>query len=162
MNFARLTPLAALVGLAALYAAPAGATPYYLFDGDSQNAVEIDGGAVVNAFQTYSLGYPVAITNSIWLGQRDNQGAVQYNLDGTPTGLTATGGNVISQILDGTTDGTHNYGVTCCTSQNLVTVANGDWTNQQTLFTISDNAGGIAYDSASGSLFVSTFSGSIV
>ena len=162
MKFLTWKPLVVVAGLAALYAAPAAATPYYLFDGDSQRAVEIDGGVVVNAFSTFGLGYPVAITNSIWLGERDNQGAVQYNLNGTATGVTAAGGDYISQLLDGTTDGTHNYGVTCCAGQNVVTIANGDWTGQQALFNIGDDASGITYNSASNSLYVTNYSGQLV
>src|SRR5947209_16935626 len=100
-------PMLLLAG-ASISASAASATPYYLFDGDSSRAVEIDNGAVVAGFSTFSSGYPPAITNSIWLGGRDNTGAQQYTLNGVPTGNTSVGGPVISQILDGTTSGVHN------------------------------------------------------
>ena len=147
--------------LAGAMAVPAQAASYYLFDGDGTRAVEIANGAVVNSFTTFSLAYPVAITGTIWVGGRDNGGSTEYTLAGTPTGNTAAGGPVITQLLDGTTDGSRNYGVTCCSAQSIVTVANADWSNQQTLFNLGDNGSGIAFDTASGSLFVSGFGGTI-
>jgi PEP-CTERM motif len=137
-------------------------TPYYLFDGDSSHAVEILNGSVVNAFNTFSLGYPVAITNTIWLGNRDNTGGAQYTLGGVATGATSAGGTFISQILDGTTNGVNNFGVTCCAATNIVTIANANWSNQQRLFALSGagagGAEGITFDTANNHLFVSTFS----
>ena len=150
------------LAVAGAVAAPVQAASYYLFDGDSQRAVEISNGAVVNSFNTFEPGYPVAITSTIWLGHRDNQGATEYTLAGTPTGNTSAGGPTITQILDGTTDGTNNYGVTCCEAQNIVTIANADWSNQQTLFNLNTSGNGIAFDTSSNSLFVSFFSGEVV
>lgn len=150
---------AALVGsFAAGSAVAAGnSTPYYIFDGDRQTGYEILNANLVNTFSTFSIGYPVAITNTIWLGDRDNQGAKEYNLNGTATGNTSAGGTFISQLLDGTTDGKGtNFGATCCAGQNVVTSANADWSNQQTLFNIPVEASGIAYDSKNGHLFIST------
>jgi len=139
-------------------------TPYYIFDGDSQTGYEILNANLVNSFTTFSIGYPVAITNTIWLGDRDNGGAREYNLNGTATGNTSAGGARISQLLDGTTDGKGtNYGATCCASQNVVTSANADWSNQAGLFNIGVEAAGIAYDTKSGHLFVSTLrSGGVI
>lgn len=150
---------AALVGsFAAGSAVAAGnSTPYYIFNGDGQTGYEILNGNVVNTFSTFGIGYPVAITNTIWLGDRDNGGAKEYNLNGTATGNTSAGGARISQLLDGTTDGKGtNYGATCCASQNVVTSANADWSNQQVLFNIPVEAAGIAYDSKNGHLYIST------
>ncbi|WP_426168547.1 PEPxxWA-CTERM sorting domain-containing protein [Sandarakinorhabdus sp. DWP1-3-1] len=141
--------------------APAQAASYYLFDGDSSAAVEISGGTVVNSFSTFGLAYPVAINSTIWLGGRDNGGSTEYTLAGVATGNTAAGGPVISQLLDGATNGSVNYGVTCCSGQNVVTIANADWSNQQTLFNLSSNGSGIAYDSSTNSLFVSDFDGAV-
>lgn len=135
---------------------------YFLFDGDAKRAVEIDGGRVVNAFDIQGLGYPVSITDTIWLGDRDNMGSVEYKLDGTPTGNTGVGVTPITQLLDGTTNGRVNYGVTCCDGQNYVTVANLDWSEQSRLFSVDFEGAGIAYSSRSNSLFVSNFGTEIV
>lgn len=136
-------------------------TAYYLTDGDAGRTVEILNGSVVNAFSTPQLGYPLAITNTIWIGNRDNQGGSEYTLGGAATGHTSTGGAPISQLLDGATDGTHNYGVTCCNNANMVTIANADWSQQQSLFSIPLDASGIAYDTQSGQLWVTFYDGSV-
>lgn len=106
----------------------------------------------------------MAITNSIWLGDRDNQGAREYGLNGTATGNTSAAGAQISELLDGTTNGKGtNYGATCCAGQNVVTSANADWSNQAALFNIGVEAAGIAYDTKTGHLFVSTLrSGGVI
>jgi len=142
----------------ALYGTTASATPYYLFDGGDRQAVEIDGGKVVNHFIVAPDGYAVAITNTIWLGDRDNGTSNQYGLDGIGTNVQAAGGPIITQILDGTTNGVNNYGVTCCSDTSYVTVADTDWSHQKRLFPIiAVNGDGIAFDTASNSLYVSGF-----
>ena len=159
----RISALAAAVLLAGGLSGQAHAgniTPYYLFDGDSQKAVEIVNGAVTSSFSIPSLGYGVAITSSIWLGNRDNNGATQFTLGGAATGQTSSGPGGISQILDGTSNGVNNFGVTCC-GVNEVTIANLDWTNQTALFAIPAGGDGIAYDTNSQSLFVSMFGNTV-
>ena len=157
-----LRTLAITLGIAASASAQAGnTTPYYLFSGDDQKAVEISGGVVVNSFNIPSLGYPAAVSSTIWLGNRDNNGAAEFGLNGVATGKTSAGAGGISQLLDGTTNGAaHNYGVTCC-GLNAVTVANPDWSGQTPLFDLPDNGSGIAFDTAAGTLFVSLYSGLI-
>ncbi|HWF01874.1 MAG TPA: PEPxxWA-CTERM sorting domain-containing protein [Caulobacteraceae bacterium] len=152
--------LATAGAFSALGGANAATPAYYLFSGDSANGVAIVDGAVTETFNTFYLGYPVAITSTIWLGGRDNGGGAQYTLNGTPTGAASPGGALISQILDGTTSGVNNYGVTCCGS-NAVTIANLDWSNQSILFNIPDGGDGIAYDTADNTLFVSDFSNDV-
>jgi len=140
-----------------MYSSTAGAeniTPYYLFDGDAFTGYKIANGTVTT-FKTFYPGYPVAIRDSIWLGERDDLGAREFTLNGTPTGRTTTGGNNFSQLLDGTAGPSHNYGVECCGGQNSVTVANSDWTGQRVLFNIPFNGSGIAYDSRTNSFYVS-------
>ena len=152
----------AAVGLS-LSAGATNVTPYYLFDGDSLSGWQITNGAVTNAFPTYFLGYPVAVRNSIWLGHRDDAGAVEYTLGGTPTGNSGTGGNNFSQLLDGATgrNGT-NYGIECC-GANSVTAANADWGNQVVLFDLPQGmeGSGIAFDPLDDSLYLSAFDGTI-
>jgi hypothetical protein len=134
------------------------AASFYLFDGDSLRGFEVstNTGAVLNTFTTYQLGYPVAIRSSIWLGQRDDSGGREFSLGGVATGATSVGGNAFSQLLDGAT-GTNgkNYGVECCGATNSVTVANGDWSGQTSLFSLGFSGGGIAYDGSDDTLLVS-------
>ena len=152
--------LGSVLALSAGAAQAGNITPYYLVDGDNARAVVIQDGAVVNSFAVPFRGYPIAINGTVWVGDRDNEGATEYTLGGTPTGNTGAGGAWLSQILDGTTDGTNNFGVSCCDSQ-AVTIAATDWSNQSILFDLDYGANGIAYDPTTTSLFVSFFGGGI-
>ena len=148
----------------AVTAAPAIAsniTPYYLFNGDASTGWQITNGVVTNTFSTFSLGYPVAIRNTIWLGQRDDDRAVEYTLGGVATGNTSVGGDNFSQLLDGATGFAANYGVECCGATNSVTVANADWSNQQVLFNLGTSGSGIAFDPNDSTLWISAFGGTI-
>jgi hypothetical protein len=52
--------------------------------------------------------------------------------------------------------------VTCCGITNYVTIANLNWSNQQTLFALpgaGERGDGIAFDSQNGNLYVSTGTG---
>jgi hypothetical protein len=128
-------------------------TAYYLFDGDSTTGYKIADGTVTS-FDTFLLGYPVAIRDSVWLGDRDDNGAREFTLNGSPTGRTSPGGGQFNQLLDGTAGRSNNYGVECC-GQNSVTVANGDWSAQRVLFNIPFNGSGIAYDRLTNTLYIS-------
>jgi len=140
----------------------ANGTNYYLFDGDQSRAWEISNGVVTNTFSTFILGYPVAIRNTIWLGQRDDNSASEYTLNGVATGNTSVGGNNFHQLLDGATGSNGvNYGVECCGSVNSVTMANSDWSNQTVLFNLRADGAGIAFDPTNSTLYVSYFSNNI-
>jgi hypothetical protein len=129
-------------------------TPYYLFDGEAGRAVIIENGVVTGAFDIFNYGAAVAIGSTIWLGDRDDVGATEYTLDGLPTGNTGTGGSSFSQVLDGAYNGKGvNYGVLLGASS-AVTVANADWSDQQVLFDLDEEAQGIAYDLATDHLFL--------
>ena len=134
-------------------------TPYYLFDGDSEDAWEITNGVVANTFSTYRLGYPSSVRNTIWLGDRDDNEAREYTLAGVPTGNTSVGGSGFSQFLDGASGPNANYSVECCGSTDSVSVSNLDFSNQTVLFDLPavNNRGGsgIAYDLANDTLYVS-------
>jgi hypothetical protein len=137
-------------------------TPYYLFDGFSSVGYEITNGAVANTFSTFEFGYPVAIRNTIWLGDINDAGAKEYNLNGTATGNTSTGGTNFSQLLDGATGPANNYGITCCRAPNVVTVANGDWSGQASLFNIGVQGTGIAYDLSNNTLYTSDLISTVI
>jgi len=129
-------------------------TPYYLFDGDAGVGYKIANGTAT-PFSTYFLAYPVAIRDSIWLGERDDAGAREFTLNGTPTGATSAGGRKFTQLLDGTAGGSNNFGVECCSAQNSVTIANSDWSDQRVLFDIPFNGSGIAFDGLTNTFYVS-------
>lgn len=156
----------ALLGLLMGNRVQAQLTPYYIAAGDQDVVTVVQGGALVGTFATPApgLGYPIAVRNTIWLGDRDNLGAAEYTLGGTPTGNTSPGAGGFSQILDGTTDGTfNNFGVEfgAVNGTNSVTVANLDWSGQATLFTIPFDGAGIAFDTVSGTLFLGDFGGNL-
>jgi hypothetical protein len=150
-----LTAVVVLACLAHTWTAEAdNITPYYLFDGDSNVGYKIVNGTATS-FETFLLAYPVAIRDSVWLGDRDDNGAREFTLNGSPTGRTSAGGNHFSQLLDGTAGRSNNYGVECCDAQNSVTVANSDWSGQRLLFKIPFDGSGIAYDWLTNTLYVS-------
>lgn len=158
----RMTTALVMAGLTLALAAPASASnirPYYLADGDSSIAYEITNGVVTNTFTTFDLAYPLAVRGTIWLGHRDDASAAEFSLAGVATGATSVGGTNFSQLLDGATAPTRNYGVECCGSPNSVTVANADWTNQQVLFNLpaNRNGQGILFDPTDSTLYVSSF-----
>src|SRR4051812_32870855 len=129
-------------------------TPYFLFDGDSHIGYKIANGSVT-PFETFSRGYPVAIRDSIWLGDVDDKGAREFTLNGLSTGRAIAGDQSFSQLLDGTAGPSNNFGVECCGATNSVTIANTDWSSQRVLFNIPFHGSGIAYDGLTGTLYVS-------
>ncbi len=165
-----------LIAVAAVFhAIPAYATPYYVFapgniygQGD---AIEYDNGVQVRFIATHLDGSVAAgITDSIWLRDATSNSATQFTLDLARTGATSPATSASPQILDGTSDGVHNYGVSCCIEQNRVIVANLDWSNEHPLFDLpssGDDFGlpvegrGIAFDTASNSLYVSLDSATV-
>lgn len=157
-----------LAGMILMLGIAQGAPLYYLFDGDSSRGqiVDLSTGAVTN-FDTFALGYPVAIVNgAIRLHHRDDAtevGGVEYDANGNPTGTLFAGNETpdISELLDGTTDGTYNYAVQCC-GGNQVWRAGLDWQNFEVLFEIGAGGAGITYDPVSDSLFVGDFSGNLL
>ncbi|MEP6756977.1 MAG: hypothetical protein ABJA67_15840 [Chthonomonadales bacterium] len=143
---------------------------YYIIAGDDHIVNVVQGGFLQNTFVVPGSGgtasYPIAITNSVWLGTRNSSGSNEFTLGGVPTGNTGTGSADLDQLLDGTTDGRgNNYGVQCCTSNgiNNITKANFDWSGQSALFAVPNNEQGlgIAFDTLTNHLFVGTFSGNL-
>jgi hypothetical protein len=156
----RALPIGALLAFAG--AACAQNTPYYIANGDGTVMYHVQFGAVQNVIPTFQLGYPLAVRNTIWLGDRDDAGATEYGLNGVPTGNTSAGGNAFSQLLDGAAGNNGlNYGIECCGGVNSVTVANADWSGQATLFDLPNNANGegIAYDTSMDHIYLVDFSG---
>ena len=130
-------------------------TPYYLTDGDNQIVYEIKNGEKTNSFSTFRRGNPIAVRDTIWLGDLDDAEAREYTLSGTATGSSSSGGRNFTQLLDGAAGPDGNYSAQCCGSENFVTVANSDWSDQRSLFSLGSTASnGIAYDLSDNTLYV--------
>lgn len=169
------SPAHAICRLAALFAATwvlgtslSAQTTLLLTDGDASNlqAVDTTTGNTLYSTTTFSLAYPLAGHDTLWLGQRDNTGtAVEYSLaTGLVTGLQATlsGVNIgTDELLDGAASSTTNFTLGWNGTGNVnVYQAAKDWSNLTLLFnTTSLGLGsdllGITYDSASGNLWLS-------
>lgn len=140
---------------------PAWSVTIYVFNGDADDGFIVD--TATDSFTTFAtseadIGYNVAVTDRIVLGDRDDGIAAEYDLNGNFTGDTFPGGANFSQLLDGTTNGIDsNFGVECCGVQNSVTVADLNWQGQSVLFDISFEGSGITYDAMTGTLWVSGF-----
>ena len=160
-----------LFGVAAVLAltlsngvAGAQTSAYYIASGDNSKTYIVQNGVLIKQFTSIASGYPIAVTNTIWLGKTDDSGATEYTLGGVATGNTSSGGNKFSQLLDGTSDGKgNNYGVQL-DNPNAVTIANSNWSNQRTLFL--SNTGkhfeSIAYDTKNNHLFIGVSGGQLL
>lgn len=141
-----------------------GAPVMYMTDGDQSRAfvVDLSTGTYLGSFPTFSLGYPLAIGDTVRIADRDNGTGYEYTLAGIPTGLSYTGGSYISQLLDGTTDGTtYNYAVQCCSATNSVVRADRLWQSTTPLFALPAGGSGIAYDPVDNTLWVSLFDSTV-
>ena len=155
-----------LLGVVALpQAARAQASRYYIMSGDDNDRLTIvQGGALVSTTTlavANQLLYPIAIRNTIWLADRGpTGGSTEVDLNGALTGNSAAYGPGFDQLLDGTTDGAFNYAVQLG-GVNSVVRGNLNWTGQAAIFSVpnAENGLGITFDSVSGHLFVSSFSG---
>ncbi len=161
------TSILTIAAFAALSSTAFAGPMLYLFDGDNATGYIVNTNtSSYTTFQTFSLGYPVAIVdNTILLHNRDDSasGGAAYDLNGNPTGQTwAGGGASVSQLLDGTSNGINNFAVQCCgTNGNSVWEASLTWQNFTPLFSFASGGGGITYDSLSNTLFVVDFSGNL-
>ncbi|MCP3915374.1 MAG: hypothetical protein GY711_07445 [bacterium] len=128
----------------------------YLTNGDASTLQAFQGGNLVFQSTTHHLGYPLAVRDTIWIGHRDNgPQAIEYDLNGVPTGNTATLAGINPNFLDGAVNGDVNY-VLDASGNRTVYQADADWRNLVPLFDpgTSSNLGGITYDQVSGNVFV--------
>lgn len=138
----------------------------YLTDGDSSvmHRVDLEAGTALGSDATYRYAYPIAVADTVRLHHRDNAAGAEYSLEGAATGVTWPGGTLISQFLDGTTDGiAYNYAAGCC---GISGVYRFDrlWGNAELLFDLGDESGasGITYDPVNNTLWLILFNGSLV
>lgn len=95
----------------------------------------------------------IAITgNRIVMANYDDDGSWEYDLDLNPTGNSWPGSNTWSQMLDGTTDGVHNYAVSW--SSNGVIECDLNFENCSLLFNPGFSVIGITYDPTNDSFWV--------
>lgn len=140
-------------------------TPFYITDGDAHKLYVVQNGALQATYTTPSapifetntfLAYPLAVGATILLGGRDNDGGVEMTTGGVLTGNTFPAAGGYTEMLDGTTDGSHNYaGVD---SDEIVLRTDTHWQNAAQLFSVPFEPVGIAFDSKNGHLFLTDFS----
>lgn len=124
----------------------------YITNGDASQmqAIDVTTGAITYTATTHSIGYPIAVRNTIWIGQRDNTGpSREYDLNGNFTGnsVNLSGGNT-GNFVDGAVNGTTNYTITAFSTLGEVYSTQSDWQNPTLMFstTTSTQWVGITYD----------------
>jgi hypothetical protein len=133
----------------------------YITNGDSASlqAIDVTTGSILYTATTTTISYPIAVRNTIWIGQRDNSGpSIEYQPGtGAPTGnqVTLTGTN-FGEFVDGAVFGNLNFTLTAFGSTATVYQTNIDWSNPVALFNVSGNdLVGITFDSVLGTLWIS-------
>lgn len=131
-------------------------TALYVTDGDSARLARVQGGAVTTS-TTHVRGYPIAVRNTIWIGDYNgNQpNAIEYALNGAPTGNFAPYSPVFA--VDGAVNGNTNYQLgNAFNSTATVYSANFNWTGQAAMFNVSgQDLVGITFDTVNGTLWIS-------
>lgn len=148
---------------------PAKAVSIVFADGDAATGYIVN--TDVNTFSTFSIptdganaGYPLTVLNEqITISSRDGTAASTYDLSGNLLNTYSYPGNTnFDQILDGTTNGVNNFAIRCCSENNVVTMSNLLWQDQQVLFSIPFDGAGITYDSQTDSLWLADFSSNVI
>jgi hypothetical protein len=133
----------------------------YITNGDAQElqAIDVATGAINYTATTHSIGYPPAVRNAIWIGQRDNSGpSREYSLaTGAFTGnqVTLTGPN-FGNFVDAGVNGNVNYTLVAFVTSTTVYRTDPNWQNAVSMFSFSgSDIVGITYDSVTGTLWTS-------
>lgn len=131
---------------------------FYLLDGDAATGSIIQGLTNTN-FGLNGRDYGIAVYGGIINTYNTNGGTNNsYNTSGSFLGSTSAAPFGFNSILDGTTDGTWNYGITYSTPGNASVYRAGlDWSNPTFLFTASQVGSGLGltYDPTTNSLWAS-------
>lgn len=157
-TFVRQVFLGSLALLVLAAPAMAQSTPYYITDGSGPTMWIVQNGTIQATLPTFLQGGALAITDSVWIEDFFEGGAIEYTLAGAPTGNTSTGSGVYSRLFDGTTDGQYNYAIASgYANPNPVLRFDRNWQNPTILFYLpNDVVGvGITYDPTTGHLFIS-------
>src|SRR5437588_1931825 len=135
----------------------------YLTAGDQQMIWVVQGTSVVNSWtEHFQHEYALEVSNTIrTLGRNTGEFGSEYTLAGAFTGNTypyplGPGTN----LYDGTTDTTSNYGVDYNTGN--VYSFSSSWTNSTYLFSTVAGSLGITYDATDNTLWLANFNGNTV
>jgi hypothetical protein len=128
--------------------------PLYLTDGDSGQLFIVNGNShtTINTSLYGQEQYAIAVQNTVRLDSAYSGGqGAEYTLGGAFTGTNYTN-NYGSELLDGTTNGLHNFTVQWPTGQ--VIQFDRNWANPSLLFSLPvADVIGITYDPANNSLW---------
>jgi hypothetical protein len=135
------------------------ANTLYVTDGDSSRLaiVDTDTGILLNTTTTHTLGYPIAIRDTIWIGYygTGDHTVFEYDLAGTPTGNSSS----VTSLRG--TDGAVNGNVTYTLAPAFNATANvyqcdSNFGNPVSLFTVpGTDLVGITFDTVGGNLWIS-------
>lgn len=152
-----------------LFSLQAKAVNIVFADGDAATAYIVN--TDQNSFSSFTIptggqaaGYPLTVLNNqITISSRDGLAATTYDMSGNLLNTYSYPANTnFDQLLDGTTNGVNNFAIRCCSGNNVVTISDLLWQNQQVLFTIPFSGAGIAYDSKRDSLWLADFSSNVI
>ncbi len=148
------------VGMALLWAgatATAQTDVLYVTDGDSSRLAIVQDGVLQDITTTYVRGYPIAVRDTIWIGDYNGNSAdaFEYDLAGVGTGNRAPYSAV--RAVDGGVNGDVNYQLgNAFSSSATVYVSDADWQNETALFSVSgSDLVGITFDPVNGSIWIS-------
>lgn len=138
----------------------ANANTLYVTNGDASRLaiVDTDTGILLNTTTTYTLGYPIAIRDTIWIGYygTGTHTVFEYDLAGTPTGNSASVSSVLG--TDGAVNGNTNYTLAPAFSGATANVyqCDSNFGNPVSLFTVpGTDLVGITFDTVGGNLWIS-------
>jgi len=162
----KIFALAAVIAVALTAAAQTGPTsPLYLTGtpivaDPGPDIIVVQGNSIINSFpQAYGSPTegPIAVFGDVRTTNFGYPGfGGQYTLAGIPTGTSySLPGPPVSEALDSTTDGIHNFLVEY--PYGGVYQTDRDFTNPVLLFSVARGYAGITYDPVNHSLWISTF-----
>jgi len=149
--------VAGLVLAGAVSTAYAQTDTLYVTDGDSSRMAIVQGGTLQNVVTTHNKGYPIAVRNTIWIGDYNGTqpNSIEYNLAGAPTGNAVL--YTPHFAVDGGVNGNKNYelGNAFSTSATVYS-ADPDWQNETPMFTVfGSDLVGITFDTVNGTIWIS-------
>ncbi len=146
------------IGLAGVMATASAQTErLYITDGDEEQMAIVQGGVLIEIVPTHKKGYPIAVNDSVWIGDYSGHQpySIEYDVDGKPTGNFGEYDSVLA--VDGASDGTRNFQLGgAFGAYAKVYSADEDWQNERYMFRASgSDMVGITYDSVNQSIWVS-------
>jgi len=129
----------------------------YVTNGDGARLAIVQGGTLQSVMTTYVRAYPIAVRDTIWIGDYNGNSpnSAEYDLAGNPTGNTAPYNPVLA--VDGAVNGSTNYELgNAFGTTGTVYSADADWQNETAMFNAPGNdVVGITFDSVAGTIWVS-------